>query len=64
MVEGISVVITSSEAEGEGEEDLVLEPSSFSTADIFVPAGDEQVMKRKSARETDYLCERLTKKKR
>ena len=64
MVEGISVVITSSEAVGEGEEDLVLERGSFSRADIFVSAGDEQVMERKSARDSDYLCERLTKKKR
>ena len=37
MVEGISVVITSSEAEGEA--DLTREPGSFSAADMSVSAG-------------------------
>lgn len=40
MVEGISVAITSSEAGVEGEVDLIRGPGSFSTADIFVSAGD------------------------
>lgn len=51
MVEGISVVITSSEAEGEGDVDFTRESGSFSTADIFVLAGDEQIIEKKSARD-------------
>lgn len=53
MVEGISVVITSSEAEGEGEGDVdfTRESGSFSTADIFALAGGEQIIEKKSARD-------------
>lgn len=65
MVEGISVAITSSEAGVEGDSDMIREPRSFSTADIFFVYLGRRLgaskLKRKAAKGNSLLfklCER------
>lgn len=59
MVEGISIAITSSEAEGEA--DLTCEPGSFSATDMFASGSRgelEQDIEKKSARKRLFMRER------